>query len=167
MREREILSELRTGVLQNITRVVPDWPSYVIKDWLYSYANMFNRVKGRPFSGADLENLLDRAGLDANTRWRFRPNQYFDMDMWSDQSRDQLTRRAGGRKSVTVPRDIERHATQAKLIQQRGGISAEPVIMLDTSQGFVLVEGWHRTIQHFVAHPDGYRGPAWIADSRY
>lgn len=167
MRVQEIITELRAGVLQNITRVVPDWPEYVIKDWLYSYAKMFNRVKGKPFTEKDLESLLDRAGLDINTRWRFRPKQYFDMYMWADQTRDQLDRRAGGRPSKTVPRDLERHATQAKLIQQRGGISTEPVIMLDTSSGFVLVEGWHRTIQHFAKYPDGYVGPAWIADSSY
>jgi hypothetical protein len=167
MRVQEIITELRAGVLQNITRVVPDWPEYVIKDWLYSYANMFNRVKGRPFTGSDLESLLDRAGLDINTRWRFRAKQSFDMYMWAQQTIDQLDLRAGGRPSKTVPRDIERHATQAKLIQKSGGISTEPVIMLDTSAGFVLVEGWHRTIQHFAKHPDGYVGPAWIADSRY
>lgn len=167
MHIHEILLELRAGVLQNITRVVPEWPPYVIKDWLYSYANMHSRVRNRPFTGADLTDLFDRAGISAETTWKFRPRHDFNMDMWARQTANQLERRAGGRVSKTVPRDLERHATQANLIQQTGGISSEPVIMLDTSEGFVLLEGWHRTIQHFAKYPDGYRGPAWIAHSKY
>jgi hypothetical protein len=65
-----------------------------------------------------------------------------------------------------VPRDTERHATQAQLIKQQGGVRKEPVIMIKTSQGYNLLEGWHRTIQHFNLYPDGYVGPAWIAQSK-
>ena len=30
-----------------------------------------------------------------------------------------------------------------------------------------LVEGWHRTIQHFSMYPNGYTGPAYVAKSNY
>mgnify|MGYP003349517889 CR=1 FL=1 len=60
------------------------------------------------------------------------------------------------------PRDAERHEIQSKLVQQRG-ISKEPVILVKTSQGYELLEGWHRTIQHFAKYPNGYTGPAYVA----
>jgi hypothetical protein len=62
-----------------------------------------------------------------------------------------------------IPRDKERHATQAALAQQQGGVRKEPVIIIKTSKGYELAEGWHRTIQHFHMYPDGYTGPAYVA----
>jgi hypothetical protein len=35
--------------------------------------------------------------------------------------------------------------------------------MIKTPQGYELLEGWHRTIQHFAKYPDGYTGPAYVA----
>jgi GNAT superfamily N-acetyltransferase len=61
-----------------------------------------------------------------------------------------------------IPKDAERHATQAALIQQ-GGVSREPAILIKFGNGYELLEGWHRTIQHFARYPDGYVGPAYVA----
>ena len=63
---------------------------------------------------------------------------------------------------LDVPKDKERHATQAALAQQQGGIRKEPVILIKRANGYELLEGWHRTIQHFAAYPQGYTGPAWV-----
>ena len=75
--------------------------------------------------------------------------------------------RAGGTSDLGmgIPKDKERHATQAALAQQQGGVRKEPVLLIKTSKGYELLEGWHRTIQHFVQYPDGYEGPAYIAVS--
>ena len=77
-----------------------------------------------------------------------------------------VVKKGGGLKKISqTMKDAERHATQAKLAQQQGGVRKEPVIIIKTSKGYELLEGWHRTIQHFAANPQGYVGPAYVAQS--
>jgi phage gp37-like protein len=87
------------------------------------------------------------------------------MDIWTSHTLKKLQGRAGGLSDMgmDIPRDAERHATQARLAQQQGGIRSEPVILIKRPDGYELLEGWHRTIQHFHKFPDGYTGPAYIA----
>jgi hypothetical protein len=91
----------------------------------------------------------------------------FTMDMWEPTTKQRLIGRAGGHSDMGlgVPKDKERHATQAQLAKQQGGIRKEPVLLIKSSQGYELLEGWHRTIQHFAMYPDGYTGPAYVAVS--
>jgi hypothetical protein len=90
----------------------------------------------------------------------------FTMDMWIPEIVAKLNARAGGKANPDqVPRDAERHATQAQLAQQQGGVRKEPVILVKRPDGYDLIEGWHRTIQHFAEYPNGYTGPAWVAQS--
>ena len=64
--------------------------------------------------------------------------------------------------------DDERHDVQSKLAKQQGGVRNEPVILVMQPDGkYKLIEGWHRTAQHFVLHPNGYVGPAWVAYPNY
>jgi len=87
------------------------------------------------------------------------------MDMFEPMTKQRLIGRAGGNSDMglDVPRDKERHATQAALAQQQGGVRKEPVLLIKTDKGYELLEGWHRTIQHFAKYPDGYTGPAYVA----
>jgi hypothetical protein len=71
------------------------------------------------------------------------------------------SREGGSSNPFQVPRDAERHAQQSQIIQQKG-VSAEPIIVAKLSNGYDLIEGWHRTIQHLKAFPQGYTGPAWV-----
>jgi hypothetical protein len=47
------------------------------------------------------------------------------------------------------------------MIQQKG-VSEEPIIVAKLSNGYDLIEGWHRTIQHLKEFPQGYTAPAWV-----
>jgi hypothetical protein len=71
------------------------------------------------------------------------------------------SREGGSSNPFQVPRDAERHAQQSQMIQQKG-VSQEPIIVAKLSNGYDLIEGWHRTIQHLKAFPQGYTGPAWV-----
>jgi hypothetical protein len=71
------------------------------------------------------------------------------------------SREGGSSNPFQVPRDAERHAQQSQMIQQKG-VNAEPIIVAKLSNGYDLIEGWHRTIQHLKAFPQGYTGPAWV-----
>ena len=113
----------------------------------------------------EIIEMITDAGLSPNTNpWQLVPNMKFTMDMFEPKSKRKLIGRAGGTSDMGmgIPKDAERHATQAALIQQ-GGVSKEPAILIKFGNGYELLEGWHRTIQHFAKYPDGYVGPAYVA----
>jgi len=170
MRAREFLSELRVKLLDYLQRLLPGWPRYVVWDWLYKNLARFENVQYR-LKDAVMQTITD-TGLSPETKWQLVPDMKFTMDMWEPKTVQRLKLRAGGRATPEIPstmnpasKDAERHATQAKLAQQQGGVRKEPVIVVMTSKGYELLEGWHRTIQHFDLHPEGYIGPAWVARS--
>jgi len=161
------LNELRDRMYQYIKSIVPTWPDYVVQDLLYA-----NRGKGNTGNDGipiknDILDLLKAEGLTPNTKWQLIPNMKFSMDMWAEHTLRKLKGRVGGSSDMgmNIPRDAERHTTQAALAQQQGGVRKEPVIIIKTPQGYELLEGWHRTIQHFAMYPNGYVGPAYVAQS--
>jgi len=181
MRAQEFITELRDRMYQYIRSIVPTWPEYIVKDWLYAnQAKPFGRQSNITPADRSFETLrtfipelLADIGLTVDTKWQLVPNMKFTMDMWEPKTKQRLIARAGGKPTELVPstmapnmKDAERHTTQAALAKQQGGIRKEPVILLKTSQGYELLEGWHRTIQHFAAYPDGYTGPAYVAVSQ-
>jgi len=170
MRANEFLVELRVKLLDYIQRLLPAWPRYVVWDWLYKNLARFESVQYR-LKDAVIQTITD-AGLSPDTRWQLIPDMKFTMDMWEPTTLKRLHLRSGGKATPEIPstmnpqsKDAERHATQAKLAQQQGGVRQEPVIIIKTPQGYELLEGWHRTIQHFAKYPEGYVGPAYVAQS--
>ena len=172
MRAIEFLTEYRDRMYQYIKSIVPGFPDYVVKDWLYAnFARGATQGPNWSFDtiGKDIPNILKDMGLSVDTKWQLVPNMKFTLDMWEPKTLKRLQARAGGSSKSTEPdvhipaRDAERHATQAQLAQQQGGVRKEPVILIKTSNGYELLEGWHRTIQHFAKYPNGYTGPAYVA----
>ena len=175
MRAQEFINEYRDRMYQYIKRIVPTWPNYVVKDWLYANfarGNVQNSNYSFETLGKDLPKILADAGLSADTKWQLVPDMKFTMNMWEPKTLKRLQARAGGSAASTDPavhipaRDAERHATQAALAQQQGGVRKEPVIVVKTPKGYELLEGWHRTIQHFAKYPRGFIGPAYVAVSQ-
>jgi len=155
------LTETREGALNWLKSYLSTWPEYVLRDWLYR-----GLTKHDP--GENPKEVVDRSlageGMSARTQWKLIPNFEFKIEKLHPDTQRRINIRAGGSANpMKVPKDAERHATQAALAQQQGGVRKEPVIGKMTPQGFELIEGWHRTIQHFKQFPDGYTGPAWIA----
>jgi hypothetical protein len=156
MRFKELLVEYHGGAWRLIRGMVPrHWPDYVVKDWLY----------GKIPDDANLEDkkyMITKVLEDYPVKqWRLEQLP-ITLDIFTSATQQQITKREGGSKNpFQVPRDAERHATQAAIIQKQG-VSGEPVIMLKKPDGYDLVEGWHRTIQNLQAHPQGYIGPAWV-----
>lgn len=169
---QKTILEYRDRMYQYIKSMVPTWPDYVVKDWLYAnFARGNVQTANYSFDtlGKDLPKILADTGLTVDTKWQLVPNMKFTMDIWEPKTLKRLQARAGGSSKSADPevhipaRDAERHATQAALAKQQGGIRKEPVIIIKTPQGYELLEGWHRTIQHFAQYPDGYTGPAYVA----
>ena len=175
MRAKEFIVEFRDRMYQYIKSVLPTWPDYVLRDWIYNLARGEHQagVYFKPsadfdkwgFNKETILKMVSDAGLSPNTQWQLVPNMQFTMDMFGPKTQQRLIGGAGGKSDMGmgIPRDAERHATQAQLAQQQGGIRKEPVILIKRPDGYELLEGWHRTIQHFAAHPNGYVGPAYVA----
>ena len=144
MRAGEFLVEYRDRMYQYLKSIVPGFPDYVVKDWLYAnFARGATQGPNWSFDtiGKDIPNILKDMGLSVNTKWQLVPNMKFTMSMWEPKTLKRLQARAGGSSKSADPdvhipaRDAERHATQALLAKQQGGVRKEPVILLKTSQG--------------------------------
>jgi len=137
---------------------------YVLKYWLVPNKGSFSNLPDTELKNGIMEKLKG-AGLTPNSKWQLIPDMKFTMDMFEPKTKQRLIGRAGGSSDLGmgIPKDKERHATQAALAQQQGGVRKEPVLLIKSANGYELLEGWHRTIQHFHKFPDGYTGPAYIA----
>ena len=164
MRANEFLTEYRNRLFQYVKSLLPTWPDYVLKDWLVPNKGNFSNLSTDAVKNGIMEKVQS-AGLTANSKWQLVPNMQFTMDMFEPMTKQRLIGRAGGSSDLGmgIPKDKERHATQAVLAQQQGGVRKEPVLLIKSSKGYELLEGWHRTIQHFHKYPDGYTGPAYVA----
>jgi hypothetical protein len=155
-----VITELRDKTYQYIKSLLPKWPDYILKDLVYPNVKRSGDIK------EDISFMLRGMGLSADTKWQLIPDMQFAPDMWNAESTRMLkSRAAGDDMGMQIPRDAERHDTQAQLAQQQGGVRDEPVIMVKHAKGYELIEGWHRTVQHFAKYPQGYTGPAWVAQS--
>lgn len=157
MRATEFITEIRNSMYQYIKSIVPTWPDYVVQDWLY---------KGnKTATKNDIIEMIAGSGLTPDSKWQLVPDMKFTIDMFEPNSKRKLIGRAGGSSDLGmgIPKDKERHATQAALAQQQGGVRKEPVLLIKMPNGYELLEGWHRTIQHFAQYPQGYTGPAYVA----
>ena len=164
MRATEFITEYRNRLLQYVKSLLPTWPEYVLKDWLVPNKGDFSNLPDTELKNGIMEKLQG-AGLTPDTKWQLVPDMKFTMDMFDPMTKQRLIGRAGGKSDLgmQIPRDAERHATQAALAQQQGGVRKEPVLLIKMPNGYELLEGWHRTIQHFAQYPEGYTGPAWVA----
>ena len=149
------LNEVRGSLLQRIKDKFPNWPDYVIRDLLYQQAKTID-------SHEQFEDWYKHIEESFPIKeWKFETLD-ITLDIFDKFSRDQIMVRDGGKVNPhSVPKDEARHATQLKMIQQRG-VRKEPIIVIKNTDGFGLVEGWHRTIQHLQAFPQGYKGTAWV-----
>jgi hypothetical protein len=151
----EGLTEARNSLFAFVKQHFPSWPDYVLKDFLYAQAKGIR-------DQAELDDFLKRNKQDfGNCKWTLTKLP-ITFDIFTPKTQRMLASREGGSSNTfQVPRDAERHAQQSQMIQQKG-VSAEPIIVAKLSNGYDLIEGWHRTIQHLKAFPQGYTGPAWV-----
>ena len=149
----EYRDQLWTWVQSKFPRT--QWPEYVQRDFLYA------KVKGNK-NQKDLEDFLDEIQRDfGRVRWQLEKLP-ITLDIFTPKTQQMILSREGGSSNpYQVPKDAERHSLQQKMIQQKG-VSEEPIIVAKLSNGYDLIEGWHRTIQHLKEFPQGYTAPAWV-----
>jgi len=151
----DTLTEYRNALYDFVKSKFPSWPEYVLRDFLYAQAKGIRNQQ-------ELKDFLERNQKDfGQIKWRLEKLP-ITLDIFTPKTQGMIKQREGGRSNPNqVPRDAERHALQQRMIQQKG-VSPEPIIVAKLSNGYDLIEGWHRTIQHLQAYPEGYTGPAWV-----
>jgi hypothetical protein len=155
MRAKDFLTELRYRLDQYMKQMFPTWPNYVVTDMLTKGAKGFT-------NHAELQDWIDGIKKDYQVKqWKLETLD-ITLGIFTPDSQRRIKERAGGSLNpYSVPKDAERHATQSALIQKQG-VSKEPIVVFTRPNGYELAEGWHRTIQHLQAFPQGYKGPAWV-----
>lgn len=144
------LHELRDTTLDWFIKKMPDVPKYVVQDFIYK------NYKNEP-NGEDAISLMKHVN---SKTWK-QEKIKITMNVWDADTQRRLKEREGGSKNpYDVPNDAERHAKQKELIAK--GPASEPIIVYKTSDGYELIEGWHRTMQSMEAWPEGYEQIAWV-----
>jgi hypothetical protein len=143
------VNELRQGLLNYLKQQLPNFPDYVIRDWVYKFS--------KEGSAEGIQDWIDSQLKDL--KWEFQKDFPISMDMFTDKTKKDLESRIKGEIRQDVDKDIERHKTQQNLLKSQG-ISKEPIIIFKTKNGkYELGEGWHRTTQAFKMYPEGFIQP--------
>lgn len=155
MRINDIVTESRGSLFTWLKQQFPTWPDYIVKDFLYQQAKTIT-------SQDQLAEWLEITKKDfGQVKWRLEKLP-ITIDIFTPKTQRMIKSREGGSSNpFQVPKDAERHAQQLKMIQQQG-VRTEPIIVAKLDNGYDLIEGWHRTIQHLKAFPKGYTGPAYV-----
>jgi len=144
-----ILIETREGLLNYLRRQLPNFPDYVIKDWVYKF--------NKEGSAEGIQDWIDSQLKDME--WELQKDFPISMNIFTDKTKKELKSRIRGKIRQDVGKDIERHEIQKSLLKSKG-ISEEPIILFKTKDGkYELGEGWHRTTQTFIEFPDGFIQP--------
>lgn len=157
----ETVTEAREGVMEILRRELPDWPDYVIKDWIYQKIQSPIDLEGK------LNHVREIAKMVQPNSWRLHRKMPITFDMLSNKTRYfmKTKRQFGERNPFMVARDRERLEDAIRLVREKGMENLPPVIMLQHPDGLELVEGWHRMMAAFRQHPEGFRVNAWIGQS--
>jgi hypothetical protein len=144
-----ILIETREGLLNYLKRQLPNFPDYVIKDWVYKF--------NKEGSAEGIQDWIDSQLKDME--WELQKDFPISMNIFTDKTKKELKSRIRGKIRQDVGKDTERHEIQKSLLKSKG-ISEEPIILFKTKDGkYELGEGWHRTTQTFIEFPDGFIQP--------
>ena len=150
-----LFSESNQGLWNWYKQQLPDWPDYVIKDFVYVQLKSKTDMEDKKYWISKIKEAIP------NVKWKLE-KLHLTMDSFNKDTRDGIEKRSGGKLNPDqVPKDTERHQTQAALLQSRG-VSKEPIIVIKRADGYDLWEGFHRTIQNLNQFPQGYTCPAYV-----
>ncbi len=151
---RDLLTEIRSGLLTHLTQSLPNWPEYVVKDFVYPSLKDASSQQVAEF----IQDLKDM-------KWKLERDFFVTFDILDEETKKIIEDRMSGVPSAhnDIPRDQERHDFQRQQIMEKG-ISKEPLIMIkNLDNTYELQEGWHRVIQLFHFFPEGFEYPnVWV-----
>jgi hypothetical protein len=160
MKFLRVLTEVRERALTYLKKLAPNWPEYVLKDFVYNnYKNYMDEAEDVMMKWA--QNIGYASIQDVI--WKFETLNLAIDSFDKDTVANMKKREFGKSNPFQVGRDQERTAG-AKERLQKNGPSKEPIIMVKRLDGkFELIEGFHRTMQSLLLWPKGYQQPTYYA----
>jgi hypothetical protein len=138
-------------------------PDYVFKELFYAHDGFFKTTFMEMVEDEDDEHDIDNMFLEwSDLKWH---NKIIDVSIgdFTPQVQELIKERDFGSVNLeAVPDDDKRTLVQRELAAKRTGGHNEPVILLETSSGYDLLEGWHRTMSILKHEPTGAKLNAWI-----
>lgn len=134
-------------VLDYFLARLPDWPEYVVCDWIHS------TFKHDP---AGLNNLIENHKCDlVGIRWE-RINTVLKFPQLDQFTRNNLFSKTS--KPSYSSENLEEN------IKELGDliINTDPIVVLATGDGYRLVSGWQRTSGNFKKAVDGFETTMWV-----
>jgi hypothetical protein len=154
------INEIRDKYYEFLRKDNPDVPVYILMDIFY------RGLKHNPefmIPGTDDNDFYNNTLK--TFKWELKTNFPITMDIFDKDTKERLTERIKnlnkGIGADWIPKDFERHQKQKELMQVRG-LSTEPIVIVESPEEYnkyALWEGWHRTIQAFIKHPQGFIYP--------
>ena len=122
-------------------------PEYVFKELYYTHNGFFNN------QNADDEEIEDTFSEWIDLKWK---KQIIEVNFNDFNEKTQIfmkDRKMGMLDLTDIPNDKERNNLHRDLATNDG--KNEPVIITKTSEGYELLEGWHRTMSILSLGSDG------------
>jgi hypothetical protein len=166
------MDELRSGFMNHIVQKSKEiygqeWPEYVLLDWVYKNAKKLDN--GYIHKHQDIRNIVSI--LMERFLKIYGPGHWvsetidININSFERSTREILRSRKSsvkdGKGRDDVPQDYDRHIIQKDIIKKTGSPSKEPIIVIETPDGYDLLEGYHRTIQSLIEFGE-YKTPAWV-----
>jgi hypothetical protein len=155
------INEIRDKFYEFLRKDNPDVPPYIVTDVFYK--TMKNHADEWFTPGTDANDYY--VNVLQKYKWELKNNFPITMDIFDQETQKRLQDRIDalnqGVEAEWVPNDMERHKKQQELMQSKG-LSTEPIVIVkspDEPGKYGLWEGWHRTIQAFIKHPNGFKYP--------
>lgn len=151
-----VLNEYRKGPLRAIRQMAPHYPDYVIKDMLYKKIRNSDDLLTQRRWIEDQAKKIDH--------WEFERGMFLNLNMLSPHTKDAIknTRQFGDKNPWGIDKDEERMINAYDIVKQKGMENLPPIILVKTSMGYDLWEGWHRTMAALKLSPGGVKVNAYI-----
>jgi len=177
----QYINEVNNKMMQYMQSLVPNWPPYIVSDLLYkgfskqspNQSTVNPQVEAHEF----LNNFCKDFGYNdpKQMQWNLQ-NITITKDVFDDDTQKRMNERGMGKSNpYGVPNDVQRHQGASTRIQKNpnirvpgyvGAASSEPIILVKWKNGkYALLEGWHRTIQMILAHPEGFQQSAYVLNA--
>ena len=138
-------------------------PDYVFKELFYAHRGFFKTTFEEMLDNEVDDEDIDDVFLEwADLKWHKKVIDVSINSFTPEVQKLMREREFGSVNLKDVPKDDKRTLVQRQLAAKRSGGNNEPVILLNTSVGYDLLEGWHRTMSILKHEPTGAKLNAWI-----
>jgi len=152
-------------------------PEYVFRELYFVKDGFFKEEFAKMIADKEDDEEIEMSFMEwIDLKWKKKIIDVNIKDFNSNTQRSMKSRGMGTNSIKEIPSDEIRNSTQREIASNTEPGKNEPVILLKTSRGYDLIEGWHRTMSILSLGTDGTQNyedwdkvklNAWIATGEY